>query len=86
MVGVTESDVKADLLRYLQDGRDAMLWKLDGLSEYDIRRPLVPTPAESRDFLTGLYGGRGRTLTPPSTRCRSAPLAAFPGGRPTGTR
>jgi hypothetical protein len=40
---MTESDRKADLRRYLQDGRDAMLWKLDGLSEYDIRRPLVPT-------------------------------------------
>ena len=23
--------------------RDALLWKLDGLSEYDIRRPLTPT-------------------------------------------
>src|SRR5579871_6764468 len=38
-----ESDQKADLHRYLQDARDALLWKLDGLSEYDIRRPLVPT-------------------------------------------
>jgi uncharacterized damage-inducible protein DinB len=41
--GVTESDFKADLRRYLQTGRDALLWKLDGLSEYDVRRPLVPT-------------------------------------------
>jgi hypothetical protein len=40
---MTESDAKADLRRYLQEGRDALLWKLDGLSEYDIRRPLVPT-------------------------------------------
>lgn len=40
---MTEPDPKADLRRYLQDGRDALLWKLDGLSEYDIRRPLVPT-------------------------------------------
>ena len=40
---MTESDLKADLRRYLQDGRDALLWKLDGLSEYDVRRPLVPT-------------------------------------------
>jgi hypothetical protein len=40
---MTESDLKADLRRYLQDVRDVMLWKLDGLSEYDIRRPLVPT-------------------------------------------
>jgi uncharacterized damage-inducible protein DinB len=37
------SDAKADLHRYLQVARDALLWKLDGLSEYDARRPLVPT-------------------------------------------
>ena len=40
---MTRSDPKADLQRYLQAGRDALLWKLGGLSEYDIRRPLVPT-------------------------------------------
>jgi hypothetical protein len=40
---MTESDRKADLRRYLQDAREVLLWKLDGLSEYDIRRPLVPT-------------------------------------------
>jgi Protein of unknown function (DUF664) len=40
---MTESDRKADLHRYLQDAREVLLWKLDGLSEYDIRRPLVPT-------------------------------------------
>ncbi|MGZ4791658.1 MAG: DinB family protein [Ilumatobacteraceae bacterium] len=34
---------KADLQRYLQVARDALLWKLDGLSEYDARRPMVPT-------------------------------------------
>jgi hypothetical protein len=34
---------QADLHRYLQEGRDALLWKLDGLSEYDARRPLVGT-------------------------------------------
>lgn len=27
----------------LRDTREVMLWKLDGLSEYDIRRPLTPT-------------------------------------------
>lgn len=37
------SDAKEDLCRYLQRGREALLWKLDGLSEYDVRRPLVPT-------------------------------------------
>lgn len=36
-------DPKADLHRYLQIAREALLWKLDGLSEYDTRRPMVPT-------------------------------------------
>ena len=37
------TDPKADLKRYLQNSREALLWKLDGLSEYDVRRPLTPT-------------------------------------------
>ena len=37
------SDPKADLHDYLQIARDALLWKLDGLSDYDVRRPLTPT-------------------------------------------
>jgi uncharacterized damage-inducible protein DinB len=37
------SDPKSELRRYLQAGREALLWKLDGLSEYDVRRPMVPT-------------------------------------------
>ena len=41
--GMTGSDPKADLHRYLQAGREALVWKLDGLSEYDIRRPMTPT-------------------------------------------
>lgn len=34
---------KADLHRYLRRAREVLLWKLDGLSEHDIRRPLTPT-------------------------------------------
>jgi hypothetical protein len=41
--GVPRSDPKADLVRYLHAARDALVWKLDGLSEYDVRRPLTPT-------------------------------------------
>ncbi|MEV6106687.1 DinB family protein [Streptomyces sp. NPDC051940] len=37
------TDPKDDLRRYLQSARDALLWKLEGLSEYDIRRPMTPT-------------------------------------------
>jgi hypothetical protein len=36
-------DPKADLHEYLRSSRAVMLWKLDGLTEYDARRPLVPT-------------------------------------------
>ena len=37
------TDEKAVLQRYLTTARDALLWKLDGLGEYDIRRPMTPT-------------------------------------------
>lgn len=43
LCGVIEVDPKADLHKYLQEARDALVWKLDGLGEYDIRRPMVPT-------------------------------------------
>jgi uncharacterized damage-inducible protein DinB len=38
-----KSDLKSELHHYLKGAREAVLWKLDGLSEYDVRRPLVPT-------------------------------------------
>jgi uncharacterized damage-inducible protein DinB len=38
-----ESDAKADLHRGLRAGREVLLWKLEGLSDYDMRRPLVRT-------------------------------------------
>lgn len=37
------AEPKTDLHRYLQIARESLLWKLDGLSDYDVRRPLVPT-------------------------------------------
>ncbi|MBT2482979.1 DinB family protein [Streptomyces sp. ISL-94] len=37
------NDPKDDLHRYLKAAREAIIWKLDGLSEYDVRRPLTPT-------------------------------------------
>lgn len=43
LAGMTGSDPRAELHLYLTRARDALLWKLDGLSEYDVRRPLVPT-------------------------------------------
>jgi Protein of unknown function (DUF664) len=43
LVRMTGPDAKPDLHRYLQVAREALVWKLDGLSEYDIRRPMVPS-------------------------------------------
>jgi len=36
-------DVKGDLHGYLRGARETLVWKLEGLGEYDIRRPLTPT-------------------------------------------
>lgn len=40
---VPATDPKADLMLYLQLARDALLWKLAGLSGYDGRHPLTTT-------------------------------------------
>lgn len=37
------SEPKSALRHYLQSDRDALLWKLDGLSERDLRMPRTPT-------------------------------------------
>lgn len=40
---MTRPTPKADLLRTLRTARETLLWKLEGLSEYDVRRPMTPT-------------------------------------------
>jgi uncharacterized damage-inducible protein DinB len=40
---MTGYEPKDDLARYLTAAHEALLWKLEGLSEYDVRRPLTPT-------------------------------------------
>lgn len=35
--------IAVDLHRYLQQARESLLRSLDGLSEYDVRRPMTPT-------------------------------------------
>ena len=37
------AEPKETLLRYLRVARESLLWKLDGLSDYDLRRPMTPT-------------------------------------------
>jgi hypothetical protein len=38
-----DAAVRDDLIRHLRLAREALVWKLDGLGEHDVRRPLVPT-------------------------------------------
>ena len=49
-------DLKADLREYLQTARDALTWKLSGLSEYDVRRPLTPTGTNLLGLVKHLTG------------------------------
>ena len=45
-----------DLRRYLQGGRDDVVRSLDGLSEYDVRRPLVPSGTNLLGLVKHLTG------------------------------
>ena len=53
---MADTDPKATLVRYLQQARDAVLWKLDGLGEYDIRRPMTPTGTNLLGLVKHLAG------------------------------
>lgn len=53
---MTGTDEKAILKLYLQRARDALLWKLDGLSEYDVRRPMTPTGTNLLGLVKHLAG------------------------------
>ncbi|NDL57940.1 DinB family protein [Phytoactinopolyspora mesophila] len=52
----TSLDVKGELHRYLQQARETMLSKLEGLDEYDIRRPLTPTGTNLLGLVKHLTG------------------------------
>jgi hypothetical protein len=50
------TDLKAELAKSLQRSRSVMLTKLDGLSEYDRRRPLTPTGTNLLGLVKHLAG------------------------------
>jgi Protein of unknown function (DUF664) len=50
------SDLKAELHRKLQDSRAGLLSRLDGLSEYDRRRPMTPTGTNLLGLVKHLAG------------------------------
>lgn len=53
---MSRSQPKDDLRSYLQEARDALLLKLEGLSEYDARRPLTPTGTNLLGLVKHLSG------------------------------
>jgi len=50
------ADIAADLQDYLQRARTGMLSRLDGLGEYDIRRPMTPTGTNLLGLVKHLAG------------------------------
>jgi hypothetical protein len=54
--GAPVSDLKAELHRKLQAGRAGLLSKLEGLSEYDMRRPMTPTGTNLLGLVKHLAG------------------------------
>ncbi|MFI9384593.1 DinB family protein [Kutzneria sp. NPDC052558] len=50
------TEITGDLRRYLQESRDRIVSALDGLSEYDIRRPLTPTGTNLLGLVKHLAG------------------------------
>ena len=65
------TDLKAELLAKLWEARAVMLLKVDGLGEYDLRRPMTPTGTNLLGLvkhLTGLeYGYLGDCFDRPAT-------------------
>jgi uncharacterized damage-inducible protein DinB len=51
------TDITGDLRRYLQESRDRVVAALDGLSEYDIRRPVTPTGTNLLGLVKHLASG-----------------------------
>jgi uncharacterized damage-inducible protein DinB len=50
------SDVKAEMHRYLRESRECLLSNLEGLGEYDLRRPMTPTGTNLLGLVKHLAG------------------------------
>jgi len=74
------SDPKDDLRVFLQDARDALLWKLEGLSEYDIRRPMTPTGTNLLGLVKHMTGAEAVYLGDTYDRPFGGPLPPWAPG------
>ena len=66
---MSDADFKAELLRLIGRAREALLWKLEGLSEYDARRPMMMPSSAS--WLNS-FGRNGGTIARLWDACGSA--------------
>lgn len=66
---MADYDPKSELLRYFRRAHDALRWKVDGLSDYDVRRPMTPTGTNLLGLLKHVgsveYGYLGDTFDRP---------------------
>ncbi|MFJ5234656.1 DinB family protein [Kitasatospora sp. NPDC088391] len=60
--GDPAGSTRRDLGLYLRDAREALLWKLEGLSEYDVRRPVTPTGTNLLGLVKHLTGAEAAYL------------------------
>jgi hypothetical protein len=67
-------DVKGDLHHYLQGARETLVWKLEGLGEYDIRRPLTRTGTNLLGLVKHQTGGELAYFGPVFGRRHDIPL------------
>lgn len=82
------NDPKATLLHQLESAGAAIVWKLDGLSEYDVRRPLTPTGTNLLGLVKhlalvelGYFGevfGRAPQVSVPWWRAENEAMATVP--------
>jgi hypothetical protein len=74
---MNEDAAKANLHNYLKHEREAMLAKLEGLSEYDIRRPLTATGTNLLGLVKHLATWEARYLGEVFDRPFAEPLARW---------
>src|SRR6478672_2981085 len=56
MTDPSPTGLGADLQRYLQQGRDGLLRALEGLGDYDLRRPMTPSGTNLLGLVKHLAG------------------------------
>lgn len=85
LVDMDASDPKDTLHRYLQMSREALLWKLDGLSERELRMPRTPTGMNLLGILKhmanveiGYFGDTFGRVWPTDERVSEATFAVDP--------